>query len=80
MPEDVGYEVLIRCREEYVNMLKNTPHSDEAINENAKLCRSTLNDILRSNNFPVDDVQLIDIKFLLNCIEVYFVPKTDQAN
>ena len=40
MPEEIGYDILIRCREEYVNMLKNIPHSNDAINENARLCRS----------------------------------------
>lgn len=73
MPEEIGYDILIRCREEYVNMLKNIPHSNDAINENARLCRSTLNDILRSMNFPVDDVQFVDMKCQPNYIEVHFV-------
>lgn len=51
-------------------MLKNIPRSNEVINENAKLCRSKLNDILRSRNFPMDDVRLIDMKCLPNHIEV----------
>lgn len=80
MTDDDRYEIFTLYIEEYFNMLKYTPYSDKIINENAKLCRSKFNGILRSRNFPMEDVRLIDMKCLPNHIKVWHISKTNQAN
>ena len=81
LPDDYGYEFLRQRRKEYLDMLKNTPHSDEEIKKNAEQFRTKLNEILEFRKHSTDNMQItyIDLDKTTH-IEIWYITKTNQTN